>query len=42
VGSARGAQVRDFWERYFAATGARFSRLQYRNMISDAAEVGCG
>ena len=41
VASARGAQVRDFWERYFAATGARFSRVKYRNMIADPAEVGC-
>lgn len=41
VVSARGAQVRDFWERYFAATGATFSRVKYRNMIADPTEVGC-
>lgn len=41
VRTARGATVREFWRRYFAATGADFQDANYRNMIADAAEVRC-
>jgi hypothetical protein len=41
VSSARGAQVRDFWRAYFAASEAKSPDVNYRNMISSAAEIGC-
>jgi hypothetical protein len=42
VSSARGAAIRDFWEKYFAAAGAELPPENYRNMISNASEIGCG
>src|SRR3954462_8837055 len=39
VSSARGAAIRDFWNKYFAATGAHLEPANYRNMIANAAEV---
>jgi hypothetical protein len=42
VSSARGAAIRDFWEKYFAAAGARLEPDNYRNMIANPADVGCG
>ena len=41
VSSARGAAIRDFWNKYFAAAGTSVSPDNYRNMISDPSEVGC-
>lgn len=41
VRSARGVQARTFWRRYFSAAGARYSDENYRNLVSDAAEVRC-
>ncbi len=41
VSSARGAAVRDFWDKYFQAAGTRVSPDNYRNMISDPSEVAC-
>jgi hypothetical protein len=41
VSSARGAAIRDFWTRYFEAAGTHIATDNYRNMISDASEVGC-
>jgi hypothetical protein len=41
VSSARGAALRAFWSKYFEATGTHVSPDNYRNMISDPAEVGC-
>ena len=41
VSSARGAAVRDFWNKYFEAAGTNVSSDNYRNMISDPAEVNC-
>jgi hypothetical protein len=41
VSSARGAAIREFWDKYFAAAGTRVSSDNYRNMISDPAEVSC-
>lgn len=41
VSSARGAAIRQFWEKYFAATGANLPPENYRNMIPSASEVGC-
>ena len=41
VGSARGARARAFWRAYFSAAGARYTDGNYRNMVSDAAEVRC-
>jgi hypothetical protein len=41
VSSARGAAIRDFWNKYFVAAGTRVSPDNYRNMISDPAEVNC-
>ena len=41
VSSARGAAIRQFWNKYFEAAGTRVSPDNYRNMISDPAEVGC-
>jgi hypothetical protein len=41
VSSARGAAIRDFWDKYFEAAGTSVSPDNYRNMISDPAEVAC-
>jgi hypothetical protein len=41
VSTARGAAIRDFWNKYFEAAGTQVSADNYRNMISDPAEVGC-
>ena len=41
VSSARGAAIRDFWDKYFEAAGTSVSSDNYRNMISDPAEVAC-
>ena len=41
VSSARGAAIRSFWDRYFEAAGTRVAPDNYRNMISDPAEVAC-
>ncbi len=41
VSTARGAAIRDFWDKYFAAAGTRVSPDNYRNMISDPGEVAC-
>ncbi len=41
VSSARGAAIREFWDKYFQAAGTRVSADNYRNMISDPAEVSC-
>jgi len=41
VSSARGAAIREFWNKYFEAAGTRVSPDNYRNMISDPSEVGC-
>ena len=41
VSSARGAAVREFWDKYFEAAGTRVSSDNYRNMISDPAEINC-
>jgi hypothetical protein len=37
-----GARVREFWRHYFEASGASFRPENYRNMVADAAEIGCG
>jgi hypothetical protein len=42
VSTARGAAVRAFWQAYFAAAGTQLPDENYRNMISDAGQVGCG
>ncbi len=41
VSSARGAAIRDFWDKYFQAAGTRVDPDNYRNMISDPSEVTC-
>ena len=41
VSSARGAAIREFWDKYFAAAGTTVSSDNYRNMISDPSEVNC-
>ncbi|MFL5499146.1 MAG: hypothetical protein ACJ79B_11585 [Gemmatimonadaceae bacterium] len=41
VSSARGAAIRDFWNKYFEAAGTRVAPDNYRNMISDPAEIAC-
>ena len=41
VSSARGAAVREFWDKYFEAAGTHVSADNYRNMISDPAEINC-
>lgn len=41
VASARGAQAREFWKAYFEAAGTRLHAANYRNMISNASEIGC-
>lgn len=42
VSSARGAAIRDFWEKYFQAAGTQLAPENYRNMIANASEVSCG
>ena len=37
-----GARVRHFWEHWFQAAGAIFPRENYRNMVANADEIGCG
>ena len=37
-----GARVRHFWEHWFQAAGATFPRENYRNMVADPGEIGCG
>ena len=41
VSSARGAAIREFWDKYFEAAGTHVSSDNYRNMISDPAEINC-
>ena len=41
VSTARGAAIREFWNKYFEAAGTRVSPDNYRNMISDPGEVAC-
>ncbi len=41
VSSARGAAIRDFWNKYFVAAGTSVSPDNYRNMISNPSEVAC-
>ena len=41
VSSARGAAIRDFWNKYFEAAGTSVSPDNYRNMISDPSEISC-
>jgi hypothetical protein len=41
VSSARGAAIREFWNKYFEAAGTHVSPDNYRNMISDPSEVAC-
>jgi len=41
VSSARGAAIREFWNKYFEAAGTSVSSDNYRNMISDPAEINC-
>jgi hypothetical protein len=41
VSSARGAAIREFWNKYFEAAGTQVSPDNYRNMISDPSEVSC-
>jgi hypothetical protein len=41
VSSARGAAIREFWNKYFEAAGTHVSPDNYRNMISNASEVTC-
>ena len=40
VRTGTGVAVRRFWEGYLRAAGAEVA--EYRNMVSDAGEVGCG
>lgn len=39
--SARGAQIRRFWQDYFAKVGARMPTDRYRGLIADASQLGC-
>ena len=41
VSSARGAAIREFWDKYFRAAGTSVEQDNYRNMISDPSEVAC-
>ena len=41
VSSARGAAIREFWDKYFEVAGTHVSPDNYRNMISDPSEVAC-
>ena len=36
-----GAQVRQFWQHYFAEAGATYRPENYRNMVADVGEIGC-
>jgi hypothetical protein len=42
VSSARGAAIRNFWEKYFQAAGAELDPDNYRNMIPNAGDITCG
>lgn len=39
--SARGAQIRKFWQDYFARVGARMSPGSYRGLIADPSQLSC-
>jgi hypothetical protein len=39
--SARGAQVKRFWENYFARVGARMPPDRYRGLIADPNQLSC-
>ena len=39
--SARGAQIRKFWQDYFEKVGARMSLDRYRGLIADPSQLGC-
>jgi len=39
--SARGAQVKRFWQDYFAKVGARMPPDRYRGLIADPNQLGC-
>jgi hypothetical protein len=39
--SARGAQIRRFWQDYFAKVGARLPTDRYRGLIADASQLSC-
>ena len=39
--SARGAQIRKFWQDYFARVGARMSVGGYRGLIADPSQLTC-
>lgn len=39
--SARGVDVRDFWARYFAASGAQFSTTRYRHAVTRIESLRC-
>jgi len=41
VSSARGAAIREFWNKYFEAAGTSVTSDNYRNMISDPSEIAC-
>jgi hypothetical protein len=40
--SARGAQIRKFWQDYFEKVGARMPVDRYRGLIADPSQLGCG
>jgi hypothetical protein len=39
--SARGAQIRKFWQDYFSRVGARLSTGGYRGLIADPSQLAC-
>jgi hypothetical protein len=39
--SARGAQIKRFWQDYFAKVGARMSPDRYRGLIADPSQLAC-
>lgn len=39
--SARGAQIKRFWQDYFAKVGARMSADRYRGLIADPSQISC-
>jgi hypothetical protein len=39
--SARGAQIRQFWQDYFAKAGARLVPSGYRGLIADPSQLNC-
>ena len=39
--SARGAQIRQFWQEYFSRVGARLSAGGYRGLIADPSQLAC-